>query len=327
MKERGTISIKNSISGALYDSIKSTIDEMKARKGEPFNIVDIMTLKCTSILRLTLFGDFGATDEQIRKFNELYLRELVVLIPSNLFLSGAIAKYFILPLKSDYRDLQKNHEQMENVLREMIDYHKSTYDEDNIRDIIDEYFKERDIRRKKGDPTAKYFTGRKCRLPTLTNRSQEQCVEEDVETWVACEAEDCGFQMLNDDEIEIFVQEESDPIDDETDEDEGNNNNESSKGPSNADVFSALETAWSGTNNNQSAVLLNNCCSRESETLQRKNEGVQWCSEKYVIIFHNKGPFVLVRHVRIPTLPGTFGERGEVEETGNKKAKTELYKC
>ncbi|GFW19954.1 uncharacterized protein TNCV_866601 [Trichonephila clavipes] len=60
---------------------------------------------------------------------------------------------------------------------------------------------------------------------------------------MACEAEDCGFQMLNDDEIVTSVQEESDPVDDETEEDTDNNNNESSKGPSNADAFSALETA------------------------------------------------------------------------------------
>ncbi|GFV60629.1 hypothetical protein TNCV_45811 [Trichonephila clavipes] len=50
-----------------------------------------------------------------------------------------------------------------------------------------------------------------------------------------------GFQMLNDDEIVTSAQEESDPVDDETDEDE--DNNESSKGPSNADAFSALETS------------------------------------------------------------------------------------
>ncbi|GFS81285.1 uncharacterized protein TNCV_1224841 [Trichonephila clavipes] len=49
--------------------------------------------------------------------------------------------------------------------------------------------------------------------------------------------------MLNVDAIVTSVQEESDPVDDETDEDEDNNNNESSKGPSNADAFSALETA------------------------------------------------------------------------------------
>ncbi|PRD22584.1 UNVERIFIED_CONTAM: hypothetical protein NCL1_48750 [Trichonephila clavipes] len=52
-----------------------------------------------------------------------------------------------------------------------------------------------------------------------------------------------GFQMLNDDEIVMSVQEESDPVDNETDVGEDNNNNEISKGPSNADTFSALETA------------------------------------------------------------------------------------
>ncbi|GFY33255.1 hypothetical protein TNCV_1241051 [Trichonephila clavipes] len=68
-------------------------------------------------------------------------------------------------------------------------------------------------------------------------------VEDDVETWMTCEAECCGFQMLNSDEIVTSVQEESNPVDDKTKEDEDNNNSESSKGPSNADAFSALETA------------------------------------------------------------------------------------
>ncbi|PRD30468.1 UNVERIFIED_CONTAM: hypothetical protein NCL1_26332 [Trichonephila clavipes] len=68
----------------------------------------------------------------------------------------------------------------------------------------------------------------------------QEC-NEDVETWMACDAKDCGFQKLNKDEI-VTVQKESDTVDDETDEDE-DNNNESSKGPSNADTFSSLETA------------------------------------------------------------------------------------
>ncbi|GFV35698.1 hypothetical protein TNCV_1893081 [Trichonephila clavipes] len=48
--------------------------------------------------------------------------------------------------------------------------------------------------------------------------------------------------------IVTSVQEESDPVDDEIHEDEDNNNNESSKGPSNADAFPALETGmeWYG---------------------------------------------------------------------------------
>ncbi|GFT90682.1 uncharacterized protein TNCV_4074651 [Trichonephila clavipes] len=70
----------------------------------------------------------------------------------------------------------------------------------------------------------------------------QECDEEDVETWMACDAEDCGFQMLNDDEVVTSLQEESDPVDDETDEQQDNNNNECSRGSLNADVFSALET-------------------------------------------------------------------------------------
>ncbi|PRD20526.1 UNVERIFIED_CONTAM: hypothetical protein NCL1_54346 [Trichonephila clavipes] len=58
---------------------------------------------------------------------------------------------------------------------------------------------------------------------------------------MTCDAKDFGFQMLNDDEIVTSVQEESDRVDDERDENE--DNYETSKGPSNADVFSALETA------------------------------------------------------------------------------------
>ncbi|GFY14501.1 hypothetical protein TNCV_1315551 [Trichonephila clavipes] len=67
----------------------------------------------------------------------------------------------------------------------------------------------------------------------------QEC-DEDMETWMASDAEDCGFQVLNEDEIETSVQEESDPVDDETDEDEANN--ESGKGPSNAVAIAALET-------------------------------------------------------------------------------------
>ncbi|PRD19052.1 UNVERIFIED_CONTAM: hypothetical protein NCL1_58583 [Trichonephila clavipes] len=88
--------------------------------------------------------------------------------------------------------------------------------------------------------------------------------------------EDCGFQILNDDEIMTSVQEESNPVDDETEEDE-DNNNESSKGPSNADAFSALETAmeWYEQQSECSPTQLT-----ATQENQRKNEDVQWYNEK-----------------------------------------------
>ncbi|GFV59293.1 uncharacterized protein TNCV_2340341 [Trichonephila clavipes] len=75
--------------------------------------------------------------------------------------------------------------------------------------------------------------------------------------------------MLNDDEIVTSVQEESDPVDDKTDKDE-NNKNESSKGPSNADAFSALETAMDWCEQQSE------CCPTQLLLLKR----IRSCSEK-----------------------------------------------
>ncbi|GFT14805.1 uncharacterized protein TNCV_3482781 [Trichonephila clavipes] len=86
--------------------------------------------------------------------------------------------------------------------------------------------------------------------------------------------------MLNDDEIVTSVQEVSDPVDDETYEDDDNNNNESSKGPSNADAFSALEIAMEWYEQQSECCPTQLLLSRESETLQPKSEGVQWWNEK-----------------------------------------------
>ncbi|GFU98079.1 hypothetical protein TNCV_233541 [Trichonephila clavipes] len=51
---------------------------------------------------------------------------------------------------------------------------------------------------------------------------------DEVNTWMACDAEDSGFQMLNDDEVVTSVKGESDPVDDKTD-DYNNESKESSK--------------------------------------------------------------------------------------------------
>ncbi|GFW87926.1 hypothetical protein TNCV_1360291 [Trichonephila clavipes] len=55
-----------------------------------------------------------------------------------------------------------------------------------------------------GDDDDNVFTA-----PVMADRGFQECDEEDVETWMACDTEDCAFQMLNDDEIMTSMQEES----------------------------------------------------------------------------------------------------------------------
>ncbi|GFX04143.1 uncharacterized protein TNCV_3972921 [Trichonephila clavipes] len=90
----------------------------------------------------------------------------------------------------------------------------------------------------------------------------------------------CGFQMLNDDGIVTSVQEECDPVDDETDEDEDKNNNESSTCPLNADAYSALEPAM------ERYEKQSECCPAQQLLLKRIRDlaaekgSVQWFREK-----------------------------------------------
>ncbi|KAF8764668.1 Cytochrome P450 2F3 like protein [Argiope bruennichi] len=128
LKERGVITVKDSLSGSMYEAIKSTVEFLKEKKEEPVNIIEIVNRKCNAILRQMLFGENGMSEEQMRELIEIYEAIMQIQTPKNLTLTGDIPRYF------------------------------STYNEENIRDIIDDYFKERDARRSKGDPTARYFT-------------------------------------------------------------------------------------------------------------------------------------------------------------------------
>ncbi|XP_055942781.1 cytochrome P450 2J2-like [Argiope bruennichi] len=158
LKERGANSLKTSLAGPLYDSIKSTMNDLKMRNGEPINLIDFLMKECCTILRLTLFGETGVTEEQLRKFNELYSTEITCMTPRSILLRGTFAKYFIFPFMPNFSIALKCHKKLEKLVQDIINEHKDTYDAENPRDIIDEYFKERDDRRRRGDPTANYFT-------------------------------------------------------------------------------------------------------------------------------------------------------------------------
>ncbi|CAL1263852.1 unnamed protein product [Larinioides sclopetarius] len=158
LKERGANSIKTSIARPLYDSIKSTVNDLKNKNGEPVNLIELLTHKCNTTLRLTLFGEVGVSEEKVRKFNEMYAVQVESMTPMAMLLNGTFAKYFLFPFVPNYSATLKCKKKMERLLYDIIDEHKKAYDPENPRDIIDEFFVERDKRQSKGDSTAQYFT-------------------------------------------------------------------------------------------------------------------------------------------------------------------------
>ncbi|GFY30029.1 transposable element Tc3 transposase [Trichonephila clavipes] len=102
--------------------------------------------------------------------------------------------------------------------------------EDNIRRVI------ADIRPQMSEKVIENWTSR---LDYIRASRGSHMPEIIFKIWHAMQKTE--FQMLNDGKIVTSVAE-FDSVDDDTDEDE-ENNNERSKGPSNAEAFSALETA------------------------------------------------------------------------------------
>ncbi|PRD21910.1 UNVERIFIED_CONTAM: hypothetical protein NCL1_50513 [Trichonephila clavipes] len=92
---------------------------------------------------------------------------------------------------------------------------------------------------------------------------------------MACDAENCGFQMLNNDKIMNSCKKNPTLSTMKRMKTRATTETKVARVHQMLTRFLCKTQLQSDTNNNQSAVILSYCCSRESETL-RKNEGVQW---------------------------------------------------
>ncbi|XP_035215946.1 cytochrome P450 2H2-like isoform X2 [Stegodyphus dumicola] len=157
-KDIGLKSMKYNMTGPVYDTIDSTIKDLRSLNGEPVDIVETVNNKFMNTARCTFFGEDGISMEQFRKLIEHYIITIEILTGSYTLLYGTIAKYFVMPFSSGCRASVASQKQMEDIIFEVIEHHEKTLDENHNRNIIDAYLKERNERRRKGDHTAKYFT-------------------------------------------------------------------------------------------------------------------------------------------------------------------------
>lgn len=88
------LSAKEHVSTSMYESVRDTVEQLKvnAAAAEPVNIMQLLTDKCTSILRLTLFGVDGVTEEQVREINGYYSGIVGCQTAINLLLAGNLAR-------------------------------------------------------------------------------------------------------------------------------------------------------------------------------------------------------------------------------------------
>lgn len=157
-KEYGMNAVKENAACSVYDALKNTVEELRDSKGRPINITDVITMKCMMTIRRIIFNDEGITMEELQKLSDLYTTMMTAQTTTNLLLSGYFAKYFIFPLMPCIWTFKSCHYRVLSILYDVVNRHKSEYNEAHVADLVDCYFKERDDKRKRGDPTAALLT-------------------------------------------------------------------------------------------------------------------------------------------------------------------------
>lgn len=157
-KEYGMNAVKENAACSVYDTLNDTVEELRNSKGRPIDITDIITMKCMRNLRRIIFNDEGMTKEELTELISLYSKMMKGMTNTNLLLTGTFAKYFIFPLMPCSWMLKRCNKRIEDILFAVVNRHKSEYNEDHVVDLVDCFLKERDERRRRGDPTAAYFS-------------------------------------------------------------------------------------------------------------------------------------------------------------------------
>nr|XP_042906025.1 cytochrome P450 2C15-like isoform X2 [Parasteatoda tepidariorum]XP_042906026.1 cytochrome P450 2C15-like isoform X2 [Parasteatoda tepidariorum]XP_042906027.1 cytochrome P450 2C15-like isoform X2 [Parasteatoda tepidariorum] len=158
-RDRGMTLFKENTADVTDEIICSLVEDLRKSSKEPVDILRLLVNKGNEMIRNTLLGiNTPVTEEDVRIIQEEYRQVSQILHSKNMLLYGTFAKYFIAPYLHFYKEAMKLHSKVKSRFQKMIDDHRRTYDEDNIRDIIDEYIHEKNLRKSEGDETYKFFT-------------------------------------------------------------------------------------------------------------------------------------------------------------------------
>ncbi|XP_054714761.1 cytochrome P450 2F3-like [Uloborus diversus] len=157
-REYGMVKIQNAMAGPVYDQVQKTMDEFKEANGKPIQLISVFIDRCSTIIRRTIFGEDGISHQELLDLTEAYFIVTKGMTVTKLLMAGPMTRYILFPLISDCRNALSSHRSMVKILKSVIERHESKFDENNVRDVIDSYLKERKDRQAKNDPSATYFS-------------------------------------------------------------------------------------------------------------------------------------------------------------------------
>ncbi|XP_022099770.1 cytochrome P450 2J6-like [Acanthaster planci] len=132
---------KASFEEAIAGEANCLIKEMKSRKGDPFNPIDLINNAVANVIcSVTLGKTFDYSDTKFQQLLRMMNRNFEILRGGSLYQLLPFVRY--LTFTATFKELQWNLHQRLRFLGEYVDDHRQHWDPDNPRDFIDVFLGE-----------------------------------------------------------------------------------------------------------------------------------------------------------------------------------------
>jgi hypothetical protein len=145
---------KRSLESRVIEEIEVFVQEIQSKNESPFNVHNLLNVCISNITCSINFGQrYDHNDKNfqslLNKMNQNFSNENVMFV--------ATVLPFLRYIPGDPCRLKKaisNNFALENHLRQIIQEHEETYDENNLRDYVDVYLKK--MKSEKGNPNTTF---------------------------------------------------------------------------------------------------------------------------------------------------------------------------
>jgi cytochrome P450 len=148
---------KRSLQTRIIEEVEYFHAEINKHEGKPFDMKTLILNSIANVISALVFGSrFEMADPTVMELIRLwdkFILDIPMQSPINLF---PFLKYLPGDLFA-YKDLRSRLDRIHEILNSIIDEHRSTFDENNIRDFIDSFLKEQ--KKHNGSSENETFTG------------------------------------------------------------------------------------------------------------------------------------------------------------------------
>lgn len=156
-RDYGLNTVRDNVAGPVYDSLNATIEDLKASAGKPVNIVELLGKRCSITIRKTIFGEKGATDEELQQMLAAYGSSLEGNVGVIMLLVGPLAR-LLFKLNPSLRKSLAQNKSMARVILNCVKRIEGAMNEEHCTCIVEDFYKERNERRRNNDPSWEIFT-------------------------------------------------------------------------------------------------------------------------------------------------------------------------